>query len=1689
MYLTLFYFSVFINLLIFIFYLYLIIQYLRKRFFKIELPIKIIKMIIPLISNTFLLPIFFIFLSTFDCTKDGKSFYSNNLECKDTIYYINCFISIISIILFVPINFLSITIFYEFDFESSSNICSKSTSKPEVFLCFTKIFLTMIFVYFDGNEKIHILLILACNFFTFILMYLNFKYPRYNNVVLIFMHQFMSLSLWWASFILLFGKITMNIPFDGCLGIFFITEPIFCFIFFIKNVKTVNNISNILENNNSEFHFLNNIKMIMNLIKQKDNDRNSHITLKGYISLYEERCIYKKCALKKYLNSIKKGINGTIFLYHHIDELFVNGLNRFPNSIEIKFTYALFLYRKMNKTKKAKKLLELLNNSSTSFEQKFIIYRAKRYINEDLSKLNGDFSTNFDAMKELEYKNFRNQFNSLIIKASNLYNDFWSQLLISHSIGSDNLSKLNSCGGKINKTVKEINEIFEKMQNYKTNDYDVIKIYYDFINYILNNKEKGLKYKEILNEMNEFTELPKQSELEDLNINLLNLNDKYQYIIVSANDDSMGIITNFSLSITEIFGYEYDELINQDLNIIIPEIFHKGHKKVLKNKINDFKRQCEESIINKLVTKEMKVFGKNKSKYLIEVHMKITLLQTENHELYFISSLSKSSSFFHTAHISNDEPSCYILTNKNLFINNFTANAISFLGITSDLINNNVEITYFIKQFYEDFLSLVIEGKTLSSEEKLNLKTSILNKNYKKSANIIWRKINFIDSKISSGIFDFKTSLNPNNKNIDPNEFSDKKFSLSVNEVILNKKIEGYIFQFDRINIPNFRSSKMLSFIYSIPERKNSKKLSQIRTISKTNLNNVSKPNLNIEPNFIPLSSFNFKLNFNNLTYKGDEEEGSDSLRHYMKKKVIEEIKEQQIKEEKIKKEKTKKENEEKEENENEEDDENEENDDNSDDDYESSSEINDNINIENNNKVLNRGFTKIKIDDNYYKVNYSKIKFSKYDFTKHFFLEIKDWDKISQVEKVIKELNQNISENEINKKEKQKTDFINKNQEINKSTNTNNNNINNSENYLKQEIEKELTKKESQKSIVLLKQISILIFILLLGIGCISYYYIIYSSRQSKKISNIVIYTIRLYVLNSIGIYRIKELILLNNENYTSIPTRKTREEYIDLIYSRSKELFIEINELIALTCTSNYKFSKSNFDRLFNYIILVDNIQNDLTITNINTTIYGALVETSTAMYNILLKDIKKIIPTEQDTYFFIRNSLNIIAILYKKLYEIVMDELKKVIKLLEKILIIGYISFYLIIILIYFLINHTYTEIIKKKESYIEVFFKINTNIVKASLEKCEYFNYKLNNDDDEESLFFYDEQNKDSLAIQQDKYTNNNKKENSHKKNKLSRLFQIRIGIFLILIMVFFTIIFFLYYLFLNQMIINAKYFYYEILIETCFYDLYNSFREYLFDINSIVNFENSLSRLNFLLIEIYEIRKTCFVYMNNNRKYLPYNFIDKYNDIFKHQPCFFRINDYFLNDDECFEFMNGATLHGYLIMNSYFIEEIRFLKDMYENFIDVSKPINNLTLTGLKDNNEKWPLDENEIKSYISNDPIIFFNLEMFSNLNLLMSNIIIPYLDNLKRLTINSLNKYLNEEYQKYIIIIIIYICIITISFFLIWVPFVNTLNKNIYRTKNMLSIIPIEVLSSISNIDILLDMKKNTLNSDNHSK
>jgi hypothetical protein len=438
--------------------------------------------------------------------------------------------------------------------------------------------------------------------------------------------------------------------------------------------------------------------------------------------------------------------------------------------------------------------------------------------------------------------------------------------------------------------------------------------------------------------------------------------------------------------------------------------------------------------------------------------------------------------------------------------------------------------------------------------------------------------------------------------------------------------------------------------------------------------------------------------------------------------------------------------------------------------------------------------------------------------------------------------------------------------------------------------------------------------------------------------------------------------------------------------------------------------------------------------------------------------------------------------------------MDELHNIIKKIKVFWIIQYVCIFLIIVLLYFIIIYAYNKVAKKKQSYIEVFFEISSSVIKNLLDKCENFSKKLHNEEDDinGSLLFYEENNEEPL-IKKENTNENNNINNSYKyqrgNNKLqsSRIFKIRFGGFLSLVMTFFTVLFCLFYFYLEKIITNETYFQNELIIENAFYEVFNALREYLFDLNSTVNSENSLSRLNYLLEEIYVIRKNSFSYMNRVRSQLPYNFIIKYNNMLKKPPCYFRTEEYFLNEEECTEYMNQATKYGYLVMNSYFIEEIRFVKQLYNVIIDVNSPIVNLTLTGTDKFYERLPKEPEQIEEYFKNDPIDFFNLENVADLNIMMQSLMIPLFIQLKQITIDVITKYLDDAYFKFIIMIIAYISIIISGFILVWIPFVRNLNSIIYKTKNMLSIIPKEVLANLSNIDKLLDMEKTNINGNNN--
>ena len=184
----------------------------------------------------------------------------------------------------------------------------------------------------------------------------------------------------------------------------------------------------------------------------------------------------------------------------------------------------------MNKKQQAS--LELANTEKhfPRFEEQFIIYRYKKLLEEQSTELN-DNEDNLDMVSNIEYKNHFTLFKNSIAKVAALYLEFWSLLLNPNQDCQEDLTKLNDYGTKINALVEEINNHFEKIQKLKHNDQETIKYYSDFLNDILNDKEKAQKFKNRLNEIEDTKQTADENNIMNLDISALNSNSECQYIL------------------------------------------------------------------------------------------------------------------------------------------------------------------------------------------------------------------------------------------------------------------------------------------------------------------------------------------------------------------------------------------------------------------------------------------------------------------------------------------------------------------------------------------------------------------------------------------------------------------------------------------------------------------------------------------------------------------------------------------------------------------------------------------------------------------------------------------------------------------------------------------------------------------------------------------------------------------------------------------------------------------------------------------------------------------------------------------------------------------------------------------------------------------------------------------------------
>ena len=129
----------------------------------------------------------------------------------------------------------------------------------------------------------------------------------------------------------------------------------------------------------------------------------------------------------------------------------------------------------MNKKSQVQKELIILNKFKTNLECGFIIYKLKKYINEnknDKERIK-EASNNVNYLKTLSYKLILKKIKSEIENIVINYTDFWNILLESDWNNEKNFIKMNKLGKQIKTLNNSLNKNINSLERWNLLDKNI----------------------------------------------------------------------------------------------------------------------------------------------------------------------------------------------------------------------------------------------------------------------------------------------------------------------------------------------------------------------------------------------------------------------------------------------------------------------------------------------------------------------------------------------------------------------------------------------------------------------------------------------------------------------------------------------------------------------------------------------------------------------------------------------------------------------------------------------------------------------------------------------------------------------------------------------------------------------------------------------------------------------------------------------------------------------------------------------------------------------------------------------------------------------------------------------------------------------------------------------------------------
>ena len=713
-YFTIVYIITYVYLIIFlIIFFYVVINSLK---FKSIVAIKALSFLlqIKIILN---IPILRALFTIFSCNNDKLEIFTE-ITCESPTHIILIVINILYTVIFELLVILFHMTLYEFGY-NSSKLKSAYSCSTDILLDLTKLLLVILYQFVEEPMWLAV----ATLFLSLILL-VHFSLTKpYSNEFTKNLYLILYTFFFWTCAICIIASFLKNSKFKSGIVLVLLGYILIFIIIFLKSVEYSLDklISFIFYGDSNEHNEILKIEYFLKLENGlNEKVRTSELKiLYAYISEHMEKCSDKDCSLKTFTNIEFKVENFKYFkilLLQHAELLYKDAIAKEPYNIKLRISYILFLINKINKIFAGKKELISLNKFDPNLEISFLIYKIQKKINRIKLVKEEKTDNEIDFAKSGSYKLRINEIKIMIEKIVINYIHFWNILLDCDLKKSEDFLKIKNVGKEIKNLNYKLDRKIKSLEVWNLLDQDIIKIYVRFLNVVLNNYEKAKRYEKKISEENENKHQYDELNLYQLNYEEMSKNEYYKYIIISCAKNNSNKITNISYSALKMFGFTKKEIIGSSCKLLFPEIFNHYLTIFFKKKIEQFKHDLMNQ--NKKINSDIWVgdcFGMNKIKFLVPFKARWTIISSEDEKIYLIANLFSENKLLIN---SQEIQTVYILTDNDLKIQNFSANAPEILNLNANVEYNETSILDFINEFNEVNENYIFENEKNGSNIK-----------------------------------------------------------------------------------------------------------------------------------------------------------------------------------------------------------------------------------------------------------------------------------------------------------------------------------------------------------------------------------------------------------------------------------------------------------------------------------------------------------------------------------------------------------------------------------------------------------------------------------------------------------------------------------------------------------------------------------------------------------------------------------------------------------------------------------------------------------------------------------------------------------------------------------------------------------------------------------------------------------